>query len=324
MACTGRRCSTRCATASPYAIIEVENRAIGGFTAPSLCRTAASDLYPTTADLIVFHDYGGEQSGELERMIRGIRKFTTADILIYTHTIAWSSDPEGLERRNVGGDNSAAVNRYLAQKYDCELVEARDEWREFLEMHDIGINEYMGNKRDSNVHPNREGHTLLAQLCLRHFQFNTLYPGGWADRVQWIDARRALEEVQDEVVLSGNWQTDHRYGLIAKAGECSMELAFRGNRVDLVPHPNYTGGTFSMLIDGKPPAEFPELYAYTKVDGVRPGHAWPVFRRIGLPAGTPPVPQTWTATITACDLEAKTFSYSLSGSVTGPDGRRIE
>lgn len=303
----------------PYAIIEAENRAIGGFTAPSLCRTAATDLYTTDADLVVFHDYGGENTGELERMIATLRQVSTAEVLVYTHTIAWVDNPAGLEKRTRGDSISAAFNRYLVQKYDCELVEAREEWRQFLEMHTLGINEYMGDKVHANVHPNAEGHTLLAELCLRHFQFNPYQPGGWASRVRWVEARRALEEAHKEIELQGQWASDS-YGIVARDGQCSLALPFHGTRIDVVPHPDRVAGTFTMAIDGKSPAEFPELFACTKADGIRPGDSWPVFKRVTLPSDTLPIPQVWTAKVTACDLEAKTFQYSVQGSVTGPDG----
>ncbi|MBT4817683.1 MAG: hypothetical protein HON70_18400, partial [Lentisphaerae bacterium] len=104
----------------PYAIIDTENRAIGGFTAPSLCRTAEADLYTTDADLVLFHDYGGENTGELERMIATLRSVSTAEVMVYTHTVAWVDNPEGLEGRTRGDSISAAFNRYLVQKYNCE------------------------------------------------------------------------------------------------------------------------------------------------------------------------------------------------------------
>ena len=177
----------------------------------------------------------------------------------------------------------------------------------------------MGDKVHSNVHPNVEGHTLLAELCLRHFQFNPHHPGGWADRVRWVEARAALEEARSQIELGGPWTSD-RCGIVAREGTCTLTLPFHGTRVDLVPHARVTTGTFSMAIDGKSPGKFPELYACTKPDGITPGASWPVFKRITLPTDEPPIPQTWTATITVCDMKAKRFDYSLAGSITGPDG----
>jgi hypothetical protein len=169
------------------------------------------------------------------------------------------------------------------------------------------------------VHPNAEGHTLLAELCLRHFRFNPNFPGGWGARVRWVEARAALEEAHSDIALRGPWTSD-RHGIIAGSGECSLDLSFHGNRVDLVPHPDRVAGTFTVAIDGKSPAEFPELFACTKVNGIPSAASWPVFKRITLPDATPAVPQTWTARITACDTKAKTFQYALHGSVTGEDG----
>jgi len=43
----------------PHADLVIENRAIGGFQAPSLIETAEFDLYPFYPDLLIFHVYGG-------------------------------------------------------------------------------------------------------------------------------------------------------------------------------------------------------------------------------------------------------------------------
>lgn len=62
----------------PEADLTMENRAIGGYTAPTLQRPAVHDLYPFYPDLVVFHVYGGAYTGELEGIISNIRRYTTS------------------------------------------------------------------------------------------------------------------------------------------------------------------------------------------------------------------------------------------------------
>ena len=60
----------------PHAEFTFVNKSIGGFEAPNLVRTAAHDLYPEYPDLVIFHDYWGERSGHLQRMVHNLRKMT--------------------------------------------------------------------------------------------------------------------------------------------------------------------------------------------------------------------------------------------------------
>ncbi|MBC8870388.1 MAG: SGNH/GDSL hydrolase family protein, partial [Planctomycetes bacterium] len=48
----------------PYADLEIQNLAIGGYSAPVLMHTAEVDLYPYYPDLPIFHVYGGVGGGE--------------------------------------------------------------------------------------------------------------------------------------------------------------------------------------------------------------------------------------------------------------------
>ncbi len=72
-------------TKFPEAELTIENKAIGGFTADLLVRSANHDLYLTTADLIIFHVFGGERTGELEQIFSTLRRSSTADVLLMNH-----------------------------------------------------------------------------------------------------------------------------------------------------------------------------------------------------------------------------------------------
>lgn len=297
----------------PYAVISAANRAIGGFTAPSLIRPAYHDLYPFGADLVVFHVYGGEKTGQLESIIADMRKQNTSDIMVYTHQIAWIDSEEKLARRTASDDASSAKMRELAGKYHCELVEVREEWREYLKAHEMGINELMGNKVKSNVHPNTDGHTLLAQLVLRHFQHHPDSPGRYAA------ARKTYRPGDTAVSFTGPaWQTTPQ-GWLGQDAKSRMELTFEGNRVDLVAFPAANVGSAKILIDGRAPSEFPHLYRCTRPSGA-PYVWWPGVKRVTLSETPLPILETWTMTLSDVDKEKGSFGFTLQGSVTGEDG----
>src|ERR1017187_4060369 len=74
-------------TRFPYADLTVENRAIGGYSSDYLVRTVSHDVFAFYPDLIVFHDYGGEEN--YEKIVAGIAKHTTAEILIQSDYPTW-------------------------------------------------------------------------------------------------------------------------------------------------------------------------------------------------------------------------------------------
>ncbi len=300
----------------PWAVIEAENRAIGGFTAPSLIRTAYHDLYPYCADLVIFHVYGGEKTGQLEGIIRGMREQMTADIMVFTHQIAWVDTPDGLERRTASDDASAEKMRELAAKYDLELVEVRNEWRAYLKANNIPVNELMGDKKHSNVHPNVEGHTLLAKLILRHFRYHPDNPNPYASAI------RTVVPGDPAITFTGNAWPRQEEGMVGTSRESALRITFTGNRVDVLtmPAPGARSGTARILIDGKPPAAYPELLRCTRPSAA-PFVWWPGLKQVTL--GDHPIPEKWTLTLKNVDVEKGVFDFDIAGSKTGPDGRGV-
>jgi hypothetical protein len=305
----------------PWSIIEAKNRAIGGFKAPTLVRVAAHDLYSFYPDLVVFHVYGGQKSGELERIIYNIRKYTTSEILTWTHHVV--SPGKGKEndaltkRSDTWYDKSAQYQRYLAQKYDCELVEVRKDWKNYLKTYKIPRNELMGDKVRANVHPNLEGHAILAKMLLRHFRFNSLMPNTWVEKIRTYEARRFLDEKQDEITFTGTpWKWDYT-GVIGTSPKSALKLKFHGNRIDVVPMYCSCIGTARVLIDGKAPSEFPGVYTCTR-PSKSPGCRYPALLRVST--GKNPVAEDWTMTVTDLDMKNKSFKFKVKGSITGEDG----
>ncbi len=302
----------------PHADITSENRAIGGFTAPSLVRTSVHDLYPVYPDLVVFHVYGGERDGELERIVSNIRRYTTAEILVYTHHVAQFADvgTEKFQERYDGAEKSAALMRCLAQKYNCELVDVREEWKRFVAEQNI---EYRDLLRDG-IHLNEAGVSLMATLITRHFRFNPLFPSNWTDTVRTYEAARSLDEgAPEEIILSGPGWERKGATVIGTSKKGRLKLTFEGNRVDIITGraDSTFSGTARVLIDGKSPSTFPELAEFTRT--TTPLKSWmPAIKRIGHRKKL--MIEDWTLRLIENNEDATEFTYEVIGSKTGHDG----
>jgi hypothetical protein len=309
----------------PNAQIEFENRAIGGFQAPHLVRTAAHDIYPYYPDLLIFHVYGGEETGELERIIYNTRKYTTADILLFNHQVAWDPDPDKLAARTLEDDVSSAYWLYLANKYGCELVDVRRQWKQYIQVHpSIGINSLMGDTIHANVHPNARGNKLLELMILDHLKprsEHSYFPaGGWAGNVMDHEARRIFEEKKLQpgqgIIFKGTVQPVNQ-GVILKRGECS--LTFTGNKLELQTFSaDEAAGQVEIYIDDRRPSEYAEMYYAT-----RPSQSYQHWRtalkRVTLQENI--LPENWTLTLTVIDRENGLLEYDLQGEKSGFDGR---
>jgi len=266
----------------PNADFSFDNRAIGGFGAERLIKTAAADLYPAYPDLVIFHVYGGV-GGELEAIIANIRKLTTAEIVLATHHI--DAGNASVQKDN---DQSSQLIRDLAAKYDCELVEVRDEWRQYLADNQLQPQDLL---RDI-VHLNDKGCKLMEALVWRHLRFDKKFANPHAGWIKTVP--------------------------VHPAADGSIKVNFTGNRVDLMQEPtDKPRGTARILIDGKPPSANPKAYATT-----RPSEAsavwWPAVYAVGFQ--NPPLLEDWTLKFTEIREDAKKFKYQVTGSKTGPDG----
>ena len=264
-----------------HADLHFENRAIGGFGAGRLQDTAKHNLYPAYPDLIVFHVYGGTDTGELEHIFRGIRKRTTAEILVFNH------HPNRQE--HIGEyDGPSQVWRHLAQKYDCELVDAA------VGMDAVHPGTTISTVQDllaDAVHPNDAGGRLLAALVGRHFRMNPVAPAGWTDTVRTYAASRSPRtRHRDEITFSGKpWAPgqftshDRTRGAAVAVGrspDSVLTLQFTGNRADVAAGWFRGGcGTARVLIDGRPPSANPRLYVHGRI-GKAPDAWWPAIRRV--------------------------------------------
>jgi hypothetical protein len=289
--------------AYPFADLEIENRAIGGFSAPALIHTAESDLYPFYPDLMIFHVYGGDRTGELEQIIARTRQRTTAEILIRTPHFRWPKDlardgsPDDPRARQLSDedDRQAEKIRQIAAKYGCELADVRQEWRDHMQKSCLFPKDLLAD----SVHLNPAGNRLMASLVMRHLRYDAKFPQGpWKDLMHEFAADQAPVQ--------------------RRAGG-ALELTFEGNRVDVLAAPIRGGpaGTARILLDGKPPSSYPELYYCTR-SGQAPGVWWPAVNRIDFEK--PRLVEKWVLRVLQSDPEGRRFTFEVVGSQTGNDG----
>jgi hypothetical protein len=305
-------------TRFPYAEITFENRSISGFSANQLVRSAVHDVYPAYPDLVIFHVYG-VNSPEYERIIYNIRKYTTADILLWTDhrgNAGEKGSPENLERIQREDQDSQHI-RYLAQKYNCELADVRTAWNLYLEKYSLEPNHFLKDQ----VHLNEAGNQLLTAILLKHFKFQPHLPNNWMQMVKSYEAKRMADEGNDsQLEFPGKIWKFKQNAALGTDPESPLRLKFTGNRVDLVPGSSLgeKTGSASILIDNKKPSEFKELIVFTLPSPAFGAEYQPAIRRISH--HTRLIPEKWSLMITKINPD-RSFEFEVEGSVTGPDGK---
>lgn len=297
----------------PHADLTIENKALGGWEAHRLINAAEADVYPSKADLVIFHVYAGELSGQVERMISEMQRRMTADILLFPHhaPMGWDFD-EGSQQW-----------RLLAQRYGCELADVRQTFKRYMAEHDLKPEDVL---RDG-VHPNTLGNKLIATTVMRHLRLDQTGEG-WTDRVRrHIVLGEAPDERAEAMRYTGEpWKAVPRSVgrkmpaiAVGESSDSALELTFEGNRVDLiVGEYECETGTAKVLIDGKPPSEHRGTYMMTRVSPP-PGSHWPAIRKIEH--ARPLVAERWTLKITELDDRAEKVAFEVVGSKTGADGK---
>lgn len=279
----------------PNADIIAENHAIGGFSAPWLSQTAEADLYPWYPDLLFIQDYGALDPA-MERMYAAIRNRTTAEVLAFTHHLDAGSKAD--QEKNTG---ESAKIREMADKYGYEVVDIRPSWQKYVDLHHMDRKELL---RDS-VHLKPNGIALMASMVNPHLRYDPQQRPVGPDRVRYYDAEGRL--------LKGSFDDAQSVALTRP-----FRFEFEGNRVDVAAAANGKFGTAKILIDGKKPSAFREMYAATRANSA-PGSWFPAIRCFELGEGV--VPENWELIITAINDKCSEFEYEVKGSVTGPDGK---
>ncbi|MEG3861817.1 SGNH/GDSL hydrolase family protein [Microcoleus sp. herbarium12] len=280
----------------PSADLIVENRAIGGFSAPILIRPSEHDLYPFYPDLLIFHVYGGGE--DYEAIIANVRRRTTSEILLHSDHIDWmptgkSDDPEQLKRYEWHNTHSTKWLPELADKYGCEIAEIRTPWLRYLKDNRLQPQQLLSD----SIHLNSWGNFLLAALIKPHLRYNPNLP----------------QTAQQDLVKT------YTVGKDVKWQDGKLVLEFEGNRIDAIADRTFKGEAISakIAIDGKKPSEFPELYSITRPSPSL-GVGWPAI--IQISHQKPLIVEDWKAVITDINSDASKFKFDVIGSKTGYDG----
>ncbi|MFW5870686.1 MAG: SGNH/GDSL hydrolase family protein [Candidatus Sumerlaeota bacterium] len=277
----------------PHADLEIENRAIGGFSSQHLVRTAMHDLYPFYPDLMIFHVYGSHH--RYEDIIASTRYLTATEIAITNdHGNRFPKIPEKKPIGPVGKYWDYFMNEEflpsIAEKYNCEFIDLRNPWFEYLEANDYEPSTLL---RDG-VHLNPHGEWLMAELVKPYLRY---IPDGKTDK-GLVEEYKVGEDVE--------W----------KDGKLTLEID--GNRVDVVPAAA-DGRTATIMIDGHKPSEYIGTYAATLPRNV--GNVpwpWTGLKRVTFNAM--PMVETWTLKTLSVDETGEDVTFEVVGSVTGPDG----
>ena len=278
----------------PNANLVIENRAIGGFSSNLLVQTSEADLYPFYPDLMIFYVYGRHDN--YEDIIRSTRQRTTSQILLQTDhlngdaKIEEETDPAKL---SMGQWNSWFPNVFIpgiAEKYQTGMVQQRSLWKLYARENHLEPRSLTAD----GVHLNDRGNFLMASL---------------------VDAYLVRRPTDDEPAVEQQIR-DYPIGPSLAWKDDSLTLPFTGNKIDIIAQPGATGSA-RVLIDGRKPSEYPELYTATRSSSF-PGTGWPVFSKVLHES--PAVLETWTAVVTEISPDFKQFKFSVEGTVTGKDG----
>lgn len=283
-------------TRFPYADLTVENRAIGGYSSPYLIQTVAADIYGFYPDLVIFHDYGDHEN--YEKIIAGIRRNTTAEILIQSDYPTWSHI-EGKPDADASIEREAWHDRHsfewlpeLCKKYGCEIVDVRRPWVQYLRENHLAASDLLAD----GAHMNAQGNRLLADITKRYLRYEPS-----------LTRASAAPPVRTYQGSDLAWRDHH------------LTLSFEGNRIDVIAAagPPFHAEEADVRIDGKKPSQIPELYLITRPTDTF-AVDWPAVNRVT--AGKPLLAEDWTLRVLETNADDSRWRFEVIGSQTGPDG----
>lgn len=267
----------------PNADLEIENRAIGGFTAPTLIHTCEYDLYPNYPDLLIFHVYDSRGMAKFDEIIRRVRSRTTAEILLATHhDVGRVPDYEASE-----------CIRKIAVKYQCGLVDIEKHWKDTMAKEGTAPKDYLAD----SVHHNKRGAELYARLINTFLVRDPALPNELGSK--WIKDISAADA-----------------SAVKRLADGSIEIRFSGNRIDAIAT-SAPGPIADVLVDGRKPSSFPATYTPTRPSAA-PFMWMPSFKVLGH--DKPLVAEDWTLHVLESTPDGKKFRFRVMGSVTGDDG----
>ena len=262
-----------------------ECRAIGGYQAESLIKTAEADLYPFYPDLLFFHVYGS--TAKYEEIIRRVRTRTTADIVLWTSHLN-RKEGESVEkiRELLSHPDQRSLDiRRIADTHGCMFVDMRTKWCKML----LEKNILSGELLNDGVH--------MKQTTLPTYS----------------------EMIVEDILAGGSLGANPAAGQVTEMPG-ARRLEFVGNRVVAIGD-GQTGAEYDVYLDGRRTTDWPEMWTMTRASKGPAKRSWnPVLDRIDIGTAAP-CREKWTMTFLAGAKEDGTsVPFSVRGSVTGEDG----
>ena len=275
----------------PFANLIIENRAIGGFTAPALIKMAEYDLYPQYPDLLIFHVYGGDEPDGMlkyEEIVQQVRARTCSEIILTTH--------HGIGRSKDYADSE--IIRKIAKKYSCGLIDIERLWNETVKNEKLNYKDLLAD----HIHMNAAGNKLYAGFISRFLKINT----------ETSNIERTSQGNISFIPYRNN-------EAIKYMDDGSIEFNFTGNRIDVIPEKNISAYPMAeVFIDGRKPSDFKEAYSFTRPSRIPYG--WmPAFK--SLSSIKPVLVEDWTLNVLDIPNNDNDFQYEVIGSLTGYDGK---
>jgi hypothetical protein len=283
-------------------------QAITSFDADYLIQTAEADIYPLLPDLIIFQCYGPYGEGQAwERILREFRSRTTADIvLIGNHpTMDWEllepTDPSEIHLDQFPSTHGPAWLNYIRNPALSRALglcnpDIRSAWKRYLRENGLRTADLLQDK----IHFNPRGSALLKAILLPYLRAPRLSPP--------VDP---YNNSRVQTIPVGPGSADWSAG--------RLRLPFVGNRVDLIAKSG-RGGRCRVLVDDRSPSSWPSGTGHSRSTSWK-GEIYgrPAILKVGTEV--PLIPEYWVLFITAVDpVDPTKVSFSLEGTVTGPDG----
>lgn len=263
----------------------VDNRAIPGYEAPKLIRTAESDLYPFYPDLLFFHVYG--DTSKYVEIVRRVRERTTADVILWTSHL---NATEGASRKRIEKllehpDERSRVIRETAEKYRCMFIDLRAKWCRMLLEAGAVSQQYL----KDGIHLKDSSLPIYGQMICGDLPFDCVR--------------------EEPNPLAGTVRT-------VPAG---TKIPFVGNRVVAIAD-GEAGAVSDVYLDGKPVARDPGVWTFSRMSPGIPHCIWPLVNCVTR--RTPPAEsETWTLELLdGFNADGSVLPFKVSGSKTGFDG----
>ena len=286
----------------PEAVISFKNTAIGGYQAPQLRKTCWQDLYPEYPDLVIFHDYGGETTGEFEEMYRNLRSFTTAEVITWTHHVDNFGAGVDAER-----EVSTEFLKAMALKYEYEIADVRSLWKDQLKRTHESPKSYLLDQ----IHLNPRGSQLLLEALLPHFRHHQAASPRWQQQVFELP-------LDGRGVSYGAGEATVQAGRLITRQDSVVKISFIGNRLDLsVRAEGEPKAVLDFKLDGKKPSALASSYAATR-STLAPGAWWPAISRVGL--GAQVIAQDYRLVFSHLSPDGKNYTFTATGSRSGHEG----